>query len=175
TGAGIIGAHLAARRVGTAVVRDRGAGDHEPVHHHGRRCHGVRARLKGRNPQAGLQIHHSAATESGAGPAVPRVQREQLRLRRGDEDAPEWWIDRKSTRLNSSHLVISYAVFCLKKKKKKTTNTETAKADTGHKEGGAPGAHPFAPKPAPPLPPGMPAPDQSAPRADIQPRLTEPG
>src|SRR5256885_6330171 len=28
--------------------------------------------------------------------------------------------DRKSTRLNSSHLVISYAVFCLKKKKKLT-------------------------------------------------------
>src|SRR5256885_6457748 len=28
--------------------------------------------------------------------------------------------DRKSTRLNSSHLVISYAVFCLKKKKKRT-------------------------------------------------------
>src|SRR5256885_17010426 len=27
------------------------------------------------------------------------------------------WPDRKSTRLNSSHLVISYAVFCLKKKK----------------------------------------------------------
>src|SRR5438045_5450131 len=29
--------------------------------------------------------------------------------------------DRKSTRLNSSHLGISYAVFCLKKKKKKKT------------------------------------------------------
>src|SRR5256885_10740195 len=28
--------------------------------------------------------------------------------------------DRKSTRLNSSHLVISYAVFCLKKKKNRT-------------------------------------------------------
>src|SRR2546426_6339830 len=28
-------------------------------------------------------------------------------------------VDRKSTRLNSSHLVISYAVFCLKKKKKR--------------------------------------------------------
>jgi len=28
-------------------------------------------------------------------------------------------IDRKSTRLNSSHQIISYAVFCLKKKKKK--------------------------------------------------------
>src|SRR5256885_9200473 len=31
--------------------------------------------------------------------------------------------DRKSTRLNSSHLVISYAVFCLKKKKNNTTTT----------------------------------------------------
>src|SRR2546426_6685830 len=31
--------------------------------------------------------------------------------------------DRKSTRLNSSHLVISYAVFCLKKKKKNSANT----------------------------------------------------
>src|SRR5438874_10375472 len=30
--------------------------------------------------------------------------------------------DRKSTRLNSSHVEISYAVFCLKKKKKKKTN-----------------------------------------------------
>src|SRR5690554_7578622 len=30
--------------------------------------------------------------------------------------------DRKSTRLNSSHVRISYAVFCLKKKKKKKTN-----------------------------------------------------
>src|SRR2546426_10620896 len=35
----------------------------------------------------------------------------------GDADAR--LLDRKSTRLNSSHLVISYAVFCLKKKKKK--------------------------------------------------------
>src|SRR5256885_11473345 len=32
------------------------------------------------------------------------------------------WADRKSTRLNSSHLVISYAVFCLKKKKKPATS-----------------------------------------------------
>src|SRR5256885_8568878 len=37
-------------------------------------------------------------------------------------------IDRKSTRLNSSHLVISYAVFCLKKKK----NTNTALATPDH-------------------------------------------
>src|SRR5438270_5177245 len=32
--------------------------------------------------------------------------------------------DRKSTRLNSSHSQISYAVFCLKKKKKKKTITQ---------------------------------------------------
>src|SRR5947207_7293184 len=32
-------------------------------------------------------------------------------------------LDRKSTRLNSSHTVISYAVFCLKKKKKKSKDT----------------------------------------------------
>src|SRR5436190_10592632 len=32
--------------------------------------------------------------------------------------------DRKSTRLNSSHTVISYAVFCLKKKKKNKINTK---------------------------------------------------
>src|SRR5438034_5927312 len=37
----------------------------------------------------------------------------------GSPPAAEWWVDRKSTRLNSSHTVISYAVFCLKKKKKK--------------------------------------------------------
>src|SRR2546426_8725102 len=55
--------------------------------------------------------------------------------------AAGWWerlsprerprLDRKSTRLNSSHLVISYAVFCLKKKKEYnilvtySTNTES--------------------------------------------------
>src|SRR2546426_1942391 len=33
-------------------------------------------------------------------------------------------LDRKSTRLNSSHLVISYAVFCLKKKKKHKQDTK---------------------------------------------------
>src|SRR5438270_6732348 len=33
--------------------------------------------------------------------------------------------DRKSTRLNSSHSQISYAVFCLKKKKKKKTKKKT--------------------------------------------------
>src|SRR2546426_8461939 len=39
-----------------------------------------------------------------------------------DDYKPAADADRKSTRLNSSHLVISYAVFCLKKKKKKIQN-----------------------------------------------------
>src|SRR5256885_6252163 len=45
---------------------------------------------------------------SGAGPAQ---QPQRLQALEGPDQ------DRKSTRLNSSHLVISYAVFCLKKKK----------------------------------------------------------
>src|SRR2546426_11369547 len=52
-------------------------------------------------------------------PARPDRRRE--RPGRGREEAGRVGErDRKSTRLNSSHLVISYAVFCLKKKKKKT-------------------------------------------------------
>src|SRR5690242_21096811 len=38
--------------------------------------------------------------------------------------------DRKSTRLNSSHMSISYAVFCLKKKKKKKNTTKQRTNDT---------------------------------------------
>src|SRR5256885_7008053 len=53
--------------------------------------------------------HHAA----DAGLATDNAQKIALaRLRFRDSK------DRKSTRLNSSHLVISYAVFCLKKKKK---------------------------------------------------------
>src|SRR5258705_8620077 len=52
-------------------------------------------------------------------PEVPRVlgERAEQRHQRAEEEHVEE--DRKSTRLNSSHLGISYAVFCLKKKKKK--------------------------------------------------------
>src|SRR2546430_16950782 len=57
--------------------------------------------------------------------AVGRRHRRRTRLqhahrRAGRERGPEP-ADRKSTRLNSSHSQISYAVFCLKKKKKHTT------------------------------------------------------
>src|SRR5258708_20712551 len=34
----------------------------------------------------------------------------------GERTGAEFWADRKSTRLNSSHQIISYAVFCLNKK-----------------------------------------------------------
>src|SRR5215467_8770018 len=43
-------------------------------------------------------------------------------------------LDRKSTRLNSSHLVISYAVFCLKKKKTKKKHNYTKNNKKKHKK-----------------------------------------
>src|SRR2546426_7986541 len=64
---------------------------------------------EGRRPRD-LRLHRAARGRGGqGGPLLDR------RLRRGD---------RKSTRLNSSHLVISDAVFCLKKKKKKVKSYE---------------------------------------------------
>src|SRR5690349_23922607 len=42
-----------------------------------------------------------------------------IMFRGREQSRPELGLDRKSTRLNSSHVEISYAVFCLKKKKKK--------------------------------------------------------
>src|SRR2546430_5202390 len=53
--------------------------------------------------------------------AAERARREVRKLgaaRRRNDTAIEGTSDRKSTRLNSSHSQISYAVFCLKKKKK---------------------------------------------------------
>src|SRR5436309_4222461 len=43
---------------------------------------------------------------------------------------PETPVDRKSTRLNSSHVKISYAVFCLKKKKKEKTAGDIRRTGT---------------------------------------------
>src|SRR5690348_17482580 len=48
---------------------------------------------------------------------LPRCQRGQSVLPAKIEARDQFIIDRKSTRLNSSHPSISYAVFCLKKKK----------------------------------------------------------
>src|SRR3712207_7520586 len=57
-----------------------------------------------RGQPPGRAVGHHALEQQGTGHQDDQQRREQ---------------DRKSTRLNSSHANISYAVFCLKKKKKK--------------------------------------------------------
>src|SRR5690625_5608518 len=58
------------------------------------------------------------ADGGGAGAAWRRAAQAGRRAAEATADL-EPKVDRKSTRLNSSHVAISYAVFCLKKKKKK--------------------------------------------------------
>src|SRR5260221_10306524 len=62
------------------------------------------------------------AAQGGHGAGRVEAVAAHARLRRGlaGQPAVGVQVDRKSTRLNSSHTVISYAVFCLKKKKKIT-------------------------------------------------------
>src|SRR5438445_2650672 len=69
---------------------------------------GQRAALAGR-------LRRHVATLEGV--RHPRAAPERHRAARD-------YVDRKSTRLNSSHANISYAVFCLKKKKKKQPNSK---------------------------------------------------
>src|SRR2546426_8597143 len=76
------------------------------------------------------QVVRVGAVAHDGKPAVPRLGNEPApQFRLAEEAAFRCSIDgarhtrardRKSTRLNSSHLVISYAVFCLKKKKTAT-------------------------------------------------------
>src|SRR2546430_11313428 len=55
-------------------------------------------------------------------------QRVHLRVDALPQQTFEGLVDRKSTRLNSSHSQISYAVFCLKKKKMTLCDTKTSAA-----------------------------------------------
>src|SRR5205807_10553720 len=78
---------------------------------------GVHGRRRDRSQSA------RRGARAGDGTSIRRLQRP---LRRSDRGGCNLSCtvardrrDRKSTRLNSSHLVISYAVFCLKKKKQK--------------------------------------------------------
>src|SRR3712207_7569362 len=66
------------------------------------------------------QLRAALARQLQCLPAVARFEQLEVGhvLERGrDQLADEGIVDRKSTRLNSSHANISYAVFCLKKKK----------------------------------------------------------
>src|SRR3712207_9281512 len=71
--------------------------------------------FRSRHQQPARTQHHEQQRlhQRGQRTRGRRARREELR---GVEDQPELE-DRKSTRLNSSHANISYAVFCLKKKK----------------------------------------------------------
>src|SRR5690625_5716404 len=60
---------------------------------------------------------------------APAGRRSSLRTRCG-RHALAWLRDRKSTRLNSSHVAISYAVVCLKKKKVSRYGSKQTKRET---------------------------------------------
>src|SRR6266850_1712747 len=90
--------------------------------------------LESRGPLTGLETYDAADDlgqplqhDEDAGHGNHRLERIDRRALGGDRD-------RKSTRLNSSHLVISYAVFCLKKKKTINYLTSITKTKTTKKE-----------------------------------------
>src|SRR2546426_6026430 len=58
--------------------------------------------------------------QTGGGDASPGTKERRKSQNTAIGSSSGRFRDRKSTRLNSSHLVISYAVFCLKKKKRQT-------------------------------------------------------
>src|SRR5439155_14206234 len=59
--------------------------------------------------------------------AARLVAAQRVRDQGSDREIAVVLLDRKSTRLNSSHVAISYAVFCLKKKKKKKNQNKIEK------------------------------------------------
>src|SRR2546426_6915160 len=80
-----------------------------------------------RRPPRSTLFPYTTLFRSYRGQHRPEAQLAQVN---GRGDAFELHVvrDRKSTRLNSSHLVISYAVFCLKKKKKKNQQLDDLNA-----------------------------------------------
>src|SRR5947207_8365690 len=91
-----------------------------------------------RPPRSTLFPYTTLFRSLGAGaratcPSIRQVLIGPAADRRGDAAAWERALylarDRKSTRLNSSHTVISYAVFCLKKKKKKKKQQNNQEQD----------------------------------------------
>src|SRR2546422_6542770 len=80
-----------------------------------------------------LSLHDALPISFGDArqPGLERAERLQDAPPDSDETQPgQKHTDRKSTRLNSSHGYISYAVFCLKKKKKTSQLTNMVKTQT---------------------------------------------
>src|SRR5262245_64413680 len=86
-------------------------------------CEGVRAagfEVRGVElPKFAARVGHSSAYRRAADAERRRLRQRGMEGRLHQNAAVAHRRDRKSTRLNSSHLGISYAVFCLKKKKKR--------------------------------------------------------
>src|SRR2546427_6741983 len=78
-----------------------------------KRCPPPAGQPAGRARLAAVRMHAPGGTDLRGGPAMSRLV--VISNRVAD---PAKAADRKSTRLNSSHSQISYAVFCLKKKKR---------------------------------------------------------
>src|SRR2546426_8378043 len=75
-----------------------------------------------------VRLNHRRSSRQDSTPARPEIRRSSATNRAAASAGTRHsrFEDRKSTRLNSSHLVISYAVFCLKKKKKNNTHRISA-------------------------------------------------
>src|SRR5256885_6460606 len=111
--------------------RDRGL---PPLPAQGPQAHGrepplappdVRVPAEGGSPRPGVAVRRRARPASARLDGLARLPAPRRRQVRGGGRPPgraarDRAVDRKSTRLNSSHLVISYAVFCLKKKQNTT-------------------------------------------------------
>src|SRR3712207_7013749 len=97
-------------------MADRGHPDHD-----------VDERIGAVSSPLGATLRPVAACPAGDVCAVARLTAAETGDTLSSPDdprlVPPWDLDRKSTRLNSSHANISYAVFCLKKKKKNNTKT----------------------------------------------------
>src|SRR2546421_3707575 len=84
-----------------------------------------RSRAQDKNKRLLESAKKAAASDLAS---LPKVEKDAAAAKTGDKDVAHLGerceIDRKSTRLNSSHDQISYAVFCLKKKKEAKTTRD---------------------------------------------------
>src|SRR5437870_10303208 len=83
-----------------------------------------RSRLQMRRQRDAQRAQQLRAVDAGGSDTLLDLGLHGLTINRSGE-RQEVHRDRKSTRLNSSHVAISYAVFCLKKKNKKSQQTTT--------------------------------------------------